>query len=369
MKRSHWNLGSPASALLLLAQLAIGQSNLTAEIASVPAPTTPLPAGMTSIFDGRTMDGWIQEPLNATTFGGGDIADADSLAKKLVAKADPVSAFLANQMDEADSALIALPTTPPTTQSTKDLKAALARALTKAVAGPPVYAESRFKEISLRPETQALLRAESLGRDLARLNRVLLEDAFPKELGTTLAASWTVKNGVLASLGAGRGVIHTAKSFGRYRIIFDIRHAGASTPKQEHSANVLVFCTAPTDGQKPLDALGGIQFQVPNGGHWDYRKGHNNGGKEFFTQVPHTKFDPKQWSRVEILVDPATGTGRMAVAQPVGSKAVEVLQFKDPTAGQNGPFALQMHNKGLFDEFANIAVEENPSGDELVTMK
>lgn len=59
----------------------------------------------------------------------------------------------------------------------------------------------------------------------------------------------------------------------------------------------------------------------------------------------------------------------MAVAQPVGAKAVEVLQFKDPTAGRKGAFALQMHNRGLFDEFANIAIEENPTVDGLITVK
>jgi len=81
------------------------------------------------------------------------------------------------------------------------------------------------------------------------------------------------------------------------------------------------------------------------------------------------KFDEHQWSRVEILVDPGNGTARMAVAQPIGSAAVEVLQFKDQTAGKNGPFALQMHNKGLFDEFANIAVEMDPTNNDLITIQ
>ena len=40
----------------------------------------------------------------------------------------------------------------------------------------------------------------------------------------------------------------------------------------------------------------------------------------------------------------------MAVAQPLGSKAVEVLAFHDSSAGKAGPIALQMHNAGLFDE-------------------
>jgi hypothetical protein len=178
--------------------------------------------------------------------------------------------------------------------------------------------------------------------------------------------SWTVKDGVLASLGAGRGVVYTAASYNRYRILFDIRHVSG---KPDHQACVLVFCTAPAEGQTPPDALAGIQFQVPNGGHWDYRKGHNNAGKEEFTAVNRVKFDVHEWSRVEILVDPATGTARMAVAQPPGSKAVEVGRFHDASAGRKGPFALQMHNKGLLDEYANIAIEVNPTSDELVTVK
>jgi hypothetical protein len=182
--------------------------------------------------------------------------------------------------------------------------------------------------------------------------------------------TWTVQNGVLASLGAARGVIYTSKEYDRYRVVFDVRHVSG---KPDHRAGVLVFCDAasvtPAEGDKPTTTLDGIQFQVPNGGHWDYRKGKNNGGKELFTRIGDRKFDEHQWSRVEILVDPKTGAARMAVAQPPGSKAVEVLTFKDETAGRKGPFALQMHNKGLFDEYANIAIEENATTDELLTTK
>ena len=178
--------------------------------------------------------------------------------------------------------------------------------------------------------------------------------------------SWTVKNGLLVSLGAARGVIHTNQSFGRYRVIFDVRHHSG---KPDHRAGVLVFCNPPVEGEKPADTLNGVQFQVPNGGHWDYRKGKNNSGKDYFKRLLNPNFDEHQWSRVEILVDPNTGTAKMAVAQPVGGPAVEVLHFKDPAAGTKGPFALQMHNKGLFDEFANIAIEADPPTNDLLTTK
>ena len=180
------------------------------------------------------------------------------------------------------------------------------------------------------------------------------------------ADSWTVRNGIVASLGAARGVMYTNQSFGRYRVMFDVRHHAG---KPDHRAGVLVFCEAPTDGQKPLDTLGGIQFQVPNGGHWDYRAGFNNAGDAFFKRLVNPGFDEHAWSRVEILVDPGTGTARMAVAQPIGGAAVEVLNFKDPAAGRSGPFALQMHNKGLFDEFANIAIQRDPPTNDLFTLE
>jgi hypothetical protein len=59
----------------------------------------------------------------------------------------------------------------------------------------------------------------------------------------------------------------------------------------------------------------------------------------------------------------------MAVAQPPGSKAVEVLDFKDPAAGKVGPIAWQMHNAGLFDEYKDVTLEIEPKIDGLITAK
>jgi hypothetical protein len=176
------------------------------------------------------------------------------------------------------------------------------------------------------------------------------------------ATVWQVKDSALASLGVGRGVLYTDKTFGNYRIIFTMRHVSGN---KDHQACVLIYCDPPRDGQA-LDALGGIQFQVPNGGHWDYRPGFNNGGKGEFTTLPHPKFDVHQWSQVEILVN-TNGTARMAVAQPPGTKAYEVLDFNVAAAGKAGVFALQMHNKGLFDEYKDIRIEENPKQNVLIT--
>ncbi len=180
-----------------------------------------------------------------------------------------------------------------------------------------------------------------------------------------ITKAWTVKDGAMASLGEGRGVLHTEKEFGNYRLIFTMRHVSG---QPDHQACVLIFCTAPADG-KALDALAGIQFQPPNGGSWDYRPGKNNGGKGLFTRLPHPKFDAHEWSQVELLVNAGAGTARMAVAQPVGTKAYEVLDFKDATAGRQGPIAWQMHNKGLFDEYKDVRIEVDPKEDKLILVE
>jgi Domain of Unknown Function (DUF1080) len=108
---------------------------------------------------------------------------------------------------------------------------------------------------------------------------------------------------------------------------------------------------------------------VPNGGHWDYRPGMNNAGGAEFTTITRPGFDPHNWSRVELLVNAQKGIARMAVAQPLDSKAVEVLAFNNPAAGKTGPIALQMHNAGLFDEYKDITIEVNPKDNELITLR
>ena len=91
-----------------------------------------------------------------------------------------------------------------------------------------------------------------------------------------------------------------------------------------------------------------------------------DGGPEY-TTIEKRAFDVSAWSRIELLVDATKGTARMAVAQPPGSKAVEVLDFNEPSAAKVGPIALQMHNAGLFDEYKDLSIEVDPKEDRLVT--
>jgi Domain of Unknown Function (DUF1080) len=288
-----------------------------------------------ALFDDKTLDGWIQIENSATSLSIAGIMDVEAFAAKLGTGTDGVSVFLRDHLQDSLK-------TNPTVIST------LVKDLNRVISGPSIYDKVRFNNVILRPETERLLNQNPSGQQLARLNKLLLEDAYPGELAKSLTTGWVVKDGSMASTGAGRGVIYTAKDYRRFRLMFTMRHVSGNP---DHQACVLIFCRRPQNGEKPLDALGGIQFQVPNGGHWDYRPGMNNNGGEEFTSVTTTHFDAHEWSRVEILADAEKGTGRMAVAQPPGSKAVEVLDFKDSAAGKVGPVAWQMHNPGLFDQY------------------
>jgi hypothetical protein len=178
--------------------------------------------------------------------------------------------------------------------------------------------------------------------------------------GTTLTGwtaskpgGWTVVGGAIHGTGtAGRGWIYFNRQVGSFRWIFNVRQIVGN-----HAPTVLIWGTT-----MPIrDALSGIQFQPPNGGHWDYRPGHNNGGGKEFTAFPHVKMNIHMWSQCELLANMTTGLARMACCPlaptAVTCKATEVLDFHDATAGRVGPLAIQVHNGGIEDEYRQLWVE------------
>jgi hypothetical protein len=178
--------------------------------------------------------------------------------------------------------------------------------------------------------------------------------------GKTLA-NWTqakpgqfvVKDGAIHSTGTARGWIYYDKQqAGTFRWIFQVRQV-----KGNHKPTVLIWGT--TDPIR--DALSAIQFQPPNGGHWDYRPGHNNGGGDLFKKYPHPNWDVKKWAQCELIANQVTGVARMACCPlPSGAKmckATEVLRFTDKTAGRVGPIAIQIHNSKINDQYRGLYLE------------
>jgi hypothetical protein len=314
------------------------------------------------IFDGKTLNGWIDLENSATSLSADAILDPGAFAAKLVSGTDALSVFLRSKLEPLVK--VDLATYSATNPNAKPLVSALVKDINQVIAGPSIFEATRFSGVPLRPETEAMLKGSPQGVRVTRLNKLLIEDAYPAELAKSAAMGWAVKDGAIASTGVGRGVIYTANDYSRYRLMFTMRHVKGSP---DHPACVLIFCARPQADETPLDALGGIQFDVPGGGHWDYRPGMNKDGGPEYTATSKTKFDPHSWSRIELLIDATKGTARMAVAQPPGSKAEETLDFMDPTAGRAGPIALQMHNAGLFDEYKDMTIEVDPKDDRLIT--
>ena len=107
-----------------------------------------------------------------------------SEATRLIVASDPASA---NDSRVTQSQLLnrlLLEDTDPEFIMKSDcpLRVALAEELTRIMKGPAFFEAQRFAGVSLSAETQQLLAQSPQGGGLVRLNRCLLEDAFPAEL-------------------------------------------------------------------------------------------------------------------------------------------------------------------------------------------
>src|SRR5579864_90269 len=125
-----------------------------------------------SLFDGKTLDGWIQIENSATSLASGGIIDPAGFAGKLTNGSDAVSVFLRGRLLDSKAVV-------------KDLN--------RVIAGPSIYDKERFSGIVLRAETVQLLRQNPSGQQLARLNKLLLEDAYTVELAKSVTTGWVVK--------------------------------------------------------------------------------------------------------------------------------------------------------------------------------
>ena len=152
--------------------------------------------------------------VNASTFGVTHLDDMPAFIRKVRWKADPVSSFVYDQLSpETRQALVnyqepgadplrkradpLLPflsdqLSPQTRQALakcqdpgvdpERLRENLMQDLCRIIGGPPIYEPQRFAHVRLRPMTRYLLIRPAPGFKQARLNRWLLEDAYPREL-------------------------------------------------------------------------------------------------------------------------------------------------------------------------------------------
>ncbi len=123
--------------------------------------------------------------FGSSTLAADDLKDYPQLAAKLVGRADPLSTYLFGRMQTSVQADLVLAATNHV--SARASRKALIENLNQIIAGASIYEEDRFQTITLLPATLDLARAKPEGREAARLNRLLLEEAYPHSLATKKA--------------------------------------------------------------------------------------------------------------------------------------------------------------------------------------
>ena len=120
---------------------------------------------------------WIEV---RTSFAGSDFKDVSSLAAKLNDKADPLSAYLASNLSSAT--LQTLANCKQGLASETAARVAFMQDLNSLILKTNIYSPERFAGVALGDTSKQLLAQAEKGRNEARLNRLLLADAYPHEL-------------------------------------------------------------------------------------------------------------------------------------------------------------------------------------------
>jgi len=112
-------------------------------------------------------------------FALGDIVNQPLLVAQLKGSTNGVSTWLRTCLSASTLDLLA--GYQPTNSDPAPLRAALVDDLNRVIRGPLIYDAQRFSHVPLRKETKKLLAQNPAGDDLLRLNRLLIEDAYPNE--------------------------------------------------------------------------------------------------------------------------------------------------------------------------------------------
>ena len=192
------------------------------------------------------------------SFSNGDITNLVSLASKFKNKSDPVSAFLNRQFTPVERQALADYGGPG--PKAYRLRTNFVGILNRVVRRPGVYGTAPFQNVTLRETTASLRDEKPEGSDLARLNRAMLEDAFPGELtrrgtgGRNRGGTGWLTEGIADYI---RWFLYEPKSHGaaaayiQGRIDSDAKKGQVFEPKYNDSyritANFLDFVTARYD--------------------------------------------------------------------------------------------------------------------------
>lgn len=118
------------------------------------------------------------ESQNSLLLWDGSIQDLNALVNKISPSAiDSVSVFLWENFEPPIRQILTDENSTP-----EQLLNALVQGLNRIIQGDSLYEEARFAGVNLREETRSLIERQASGKNLLRLNRLLLEDAYPEEI-------------------------------------------------------------------------------------------------------------------------------------------------------------------------------------------
>ena len=122
----------------------------------------------------------------STIISAGDFDHFPSLVQNLNQHNDSVSAFVYTNLTESTRQML----NQNSGGNEEELKKNLADDLNKVINGSTIYDQQRFSGVKLKDVTQQLLAQNPQGEALVRLNRSLLQDAYPGQILPNLMPYW-----------------------------------------------------------------------------------------------------------------------------------------------------------------------------------
>ena len=141
--------------------------------------------GFSADIGGGEYDRSLSQPPDHLLLDEDDLKDPAALVRKLQNPQDPLSRHLRDQFSEDGQQML---------EEQRDSGAlsgehqkALVAELNRLLEGENLYDEQRFAQVTLAEDTHRVVDQGLQGRDLIRLNRLLLEQAYPEEVAKSFA--------------------------------------------------------------------------------------------------------------------------------------------------------------------------------------
>jgi membrane protease YdiL (CAAX protease family) len=128
--------------------------------------------------------------VSSSKFSADEIRDLPGLVVQLRKQSNPICAFLWQKLSDPEK--LVLRNYEPSASNPEQAKDVIVQLLNKTIEGPSIYDFGRFKDISLRAKTINLKTQSPTSGDMPRLNRLLLEDAFPSDLAGSQRDFWQI---------------------------------------------------------------------------------------------------------------------------------------------------------------------------------